>query len=155
MDDMHELSVESLSALCSNLAKACSKQLRTEEASLFDQLASYYKSKSKLPEGKQFTDYSALVLKELNKDYAEISQQAAADGDRGSLRALTWGEKVSKILKSLLDRYEKQKDSLLENTNVFVCEICGFIYIGNLPPEICPICKVPGFKMMKIQKVSV
>jgi len=68
---------------------------------------------------------------------------------------LVWGEKVSKLLKSLLVRYEKQKQGLLENTSVWVCEICGFVYVGERPPEICPICKVPGFKIHAVQKEAV
>lgn len=155
MEDMQELSVEALSALCSNLAKDCTKQLRAEEAGLFDQLSSYYKSQSKTSEGKQFRDYSDLMLKDLNSGYGDATRLAKEEGDRGALRALVWGEKVTKILKSLLDRYERQQDTLLENTNVYVCEICGFVYVGNEPPEICPICKVPSFKLAKIQKESV
>lgn len=155
MEDMQELSVEALSVLCSNLAKACAKQLRTEEAGLFGQLSSYYKSQSKPSEEKLFKDYSDLVLKDLNSGYGDATRLAKEVGDRGALRALIWGEKVTKILKSLLDRYEKQNDALLENTNVYVCEICGFVYVGNEPPEICPICKVPSFKLAKIQKESV
>ena len=152
MEELRELTVEEGSALCSNLAKACSKQLRSEEADLFDQLAKYYRSQSSEKTGKSFSDLMSLIQHDLESGYSDTNHQAAIDKDRGTMRALTWGEKVSKILKSLLDRYEKQKDALLENTNIYVCEICGFIYIGDVPPEICPICKVPGFKMQKVQR---
>ena len=40
---------------------------------------------------------------------------------------------------------------LLKNKNVFVCEICGYIHIGDEAPDICPICKVPKFKFSKIE----
>ena len=68
------------------------------------------------------------------------------------MRSLVWGEKVSKLLKGLLVRYEKQKNGLFENNNVYVCEICGFVYVGDTKPKICPICKVPSFKIHPIQK---
>ncbi|MGB4659930.1 MAG: rubredoxin, partial [Mobilitalea sp.] len=84
--------------------------------------------------------------------YNNSNQIASGASDRGALRALTWGEKVTKILASLLGRYEKQKDSLLENTNIYVCEICGFVYIGDIAPEICPVCKVPSLKIVQIQR---
>jgi len=71
--------------------------------------------------------------------------------DRGALRALVWSEKVTRILKSLLIRYQQEGESMLENTNVYVCTICGFIYIGDTPPEICPVCKVPSWKFEKIE----
>ncbi len=32
------------------------------------------------------------------------------------------------------------------------CEICGFVYIGDIPPDICPVCKVPSFKITPVQK---
>ena len=27
--------------------------------------------------------------------------------------------------------------------NVYVCEICGFAYVGDDAPDICPVCKAP------------
>jgi rubrerythrin len=62
------------------------------------------------------------------------------------------GEKVSKLLKSLLDRQEKQKDGLLENTKVFVCEICGFVTVADAPPQICPICKAPRSRFSEVKR---
>ena len=41
---------------------------------------------------------------------------------------------------------------MAENTNVFVCTICGFIYIGDNPPQLCPVCKVPSWKFEKIEE---
>ncbi len=26
----------------------------------------------------------------------------------------------------------------------FVCPVCGYVHIGDAPPEFCPVCKVPG-----------
>lgn len=153
-EDMRELSCGELSALCSNLSKGCEKQYRPEEAGIFAQLAEYYKSKSKPADASQFEVLSDLIQKDL-ESYANANSISAVQADRGALRALVWGEKVTRILSSLLSRYEKQKDTLLENTNVYVCEICGFIYIGNEPPEICPVCKVASMKIRKIEKEAV
>ena len=97
---------------------------------------------------------SELIQKDI-ESYATANSISAVQADRGALRALVWGEKVTRILSSLLSRYEKQKDALLENTNVYVCEICGFVYIGDEPPEICPVCKVPSMKIKKIEKEAV
>jgi rubrerythrin len=44
---------------------------------------------------------------------------------------------------------------MLENTNVYVCEICGFIYVGDTPPEICPVCKVPSLKLRRVEKEAI
>lgn len=150
-EDVHPLSYGELSALCSNLSKGCEKQYRLEEAGLYAQLAEYYKSKSKPVDESKFEALSALIQEDLGR-YVTANSVSAAQADRGALRALVWSEKVTRILSSLLSRYEKQKDALIENTNVYVCEICGFIYVGDESPEICPVCKVPSLKIKMIDK---
>jgi rubrerythrin len=154
-DDMRQLSAEELGALCSNLQKACTKQLRSEEAALFAVLASYY---DKQRTTKADCDYNALldaINKDLSEGFKDASKAAEDANDRGAKRALVWGEKASKLLQALMMRYEKQGSALLENTNVWVCEICGFVYVGDTPPSVCPICKVPSFKIHPIQKEAV
>jgi len=150
--ELRELSVGELSALCSNLAKGCEKQYRTEESGLFSELAEYYGSKVEKEDARKFEDLMELVQQDLNTRYSAANPVASEQADRGALRALAWGEKVTTILSSLIRRYEKQKDAFIENTNVYVCEICGFVYIGDEPPEICPVCKVPRLKIQQIQR---
>lgn len=150
-----ELSVGELAAICTNLAKGCEKQYRAEEAELFSQLAAYYESRIPKGEAGDFTQLLALIEQELSSEYPAAKEAAAANRDRGSLRALVWGEKVSRILTSLLGKFEKQGGAMLDGTNVYVCEICGFVYIGNEPPEICPVCKVPSLKISMIAKEAV
>ena len=154
-EPLRELSVGELAALCTNLAKGCEKQYRAEEAELFSQLAAYYESRIPTREPKDFSQLLAMIEQELKDEYPTARGEAAANQDRGSLRALTWGEKVSRILVSLLGKQEKQGDAMLDGTNVYVCEICGFVYLGNEPPEICPVCKVPSLKISMIAKEAV
>ena len=150
-EDMRELSFGELSALCSNLSKGCEKQYRMEESGLFAELAEYYDTKSEPVEGIGFEGLAELINKDL-ESYENANNIPGMGNDRGALRALVWGEKVTRILSSLLNRYESNKDELLENTNIYVCEICGFIYIGDEAPEICPVCKVPKMKIRKIER---
>ena len=91
------------------------------------------------------------IEKDLEENFPSANEAAAGDKDRGAMRALVWSEKVTRILKSLLSRYEKEGDAMLENTGVYVCTICGFVFIGDNPPEICPVCKVPGWKFEKME----
>ena len=154
-DVMKELSPLELSALCSNLAKACANQTRSEEAEHFTKLANFYAKNATPVQNKGFSDLEALIMEDLSTGYPEVSKLAKAEGDRGGLRAAVWGDKVSKLLKSLLSRYEKQKDALLENTEVWVCEVCGFIFVGDLVPAICPICKAPSSRIMLVKKEAV
>ncbi|MEG1753613.1 MAG: rubredoxin, partial [Christensenella sp.] len=37
-------------------------------------------------------------------------------------------------------------------TSVYVCDICGFIYVGDALPQICPVCKVPNMKILKVER---
>ncbi|MGI5902217.1 MAG: rubredoxin-like domain-containing protein [Desulfitobacteriia bacterium] len=29
--------------------------------------------------------------------------------------------------------------------------MCGFVYIGDKLPEVCPVCKVPNWKFEKVE----
>ena len=129
--DMKTLTAVETSALCSNLAKGCEKQYQPEQAAAFRKLADWFSSRS--------------------GEAAEPSFDAARrNGDRGAPRSLTWSEKVTRILRSLIARYLEEGDAMLDNTGVYVCTICGFVYVGNELPEVCPVCKVPQRKFERI-----
>ena len=147
-----ELNFIELSALCSNLAKGCEKQYLIQEAELFLELASYFKRLTTPVLEDRLTDLLPLIEEDLSKSYPPAFHVAEQFQDRGALRALTWSEKVTRILSSLLNRYLEQGDALLSHTNIYVCEICGFIYLGEAPPDICPICKVPNQKIALVFK---
>lgn len=151
-DEMRELSFGELSALCSNLAKGCEKQQRSAEAALFQELADYYQAGTAPGQVAALTDLLALIGQDLNEAYPAANAIAMREGDRGAQRALLWGEKVTRMLGSLLKRYESQQDKLLAQTNVFVCEACGFVFIGDEAPDVCPVCKVPKFRLEQIQR---
>lgn len=145
-----KLSYGAMYALCTNLARGCEKQYRNEESALWTELAEYYSSIARDVEGDidaltKLAQYDAESVYPLIKDLAQQKQ------DRGALRALVWSEKVTAILLSLYARYKKEGDSLLKDTKIYVCEICGYVHIGNEPPEICPICKVPKLKIHEIR----
>ncbi|MEG0898209.1 MAG: rubredoxin [Oscillospiraceae bacterium] len=151
-EEMREMSFSELSILCSNLAKGCEKQYLAEESQLFTTLADYYNSKVAPSAETDIETLINLINKNLEENYPMTNGLAKDNSDRGSLRALVWSEKVTRMLSSLLIRYKNEGESFLENTNVFVCDICGFIYVGDEAPDICPVCKVPKFKILKLQR---
>ena len=55
------------------------------------------------------------------------------------------------MLLSLVSRYLREGEAMLEGTDVWVCPTCGFVYIGSEAPELCPVCKVPAWKFEKIE----
>lgn len=150
-DDMRGLSALQISALCGNLARGCEKQYKAEEATQFSKLADYFKSTATTTSEPSTGKLLELVEKDLNEGIPVASEIALQFSDRGALRALVWSEKVSKILKSLLARYERDGDAMLENTSVYVCVICGFVYVGDTPPALCPVCKAPSWKLERIE----
>lgn len=149
--DMKELTALEVSAICSNLARGCEKQYKKDEAAMFTELADYYKGCAPSSKDMDFDDLLKLVEKDLEEGFPIANAAATESKDRGAMRALVWSEKVTKILKSLLNRYQKEGSQMFENTKVYVCTICGFIYIGDVLPEVCPICKVPNWKFEKIE----
>ncbi len=148
-DNFEELSYQALSSVCSNLARGCEKQYLEQEAEMYRTLANYFSKLSKPEKQANFDNLVNLVMTDLNENYPKANKIASED--RGALRALTWSEKVSNMLKSLLTRYQNEGEKMLDHTNVWICTICGFIYIGENPPTICPVCKVQSNKFVKIE----
>ena len=143
------LSAMETAAVCSNLARGCEKQYLPEAAGLFAQLAAFFTSAAPKTEPAGFGPLAAGVLSDMESALPAAKAQAEANADRGALRALTWADKVTRIQKSLLNRYEKQGEALYQNQNVYVCTICGFIAVGDAPPALCPVCKAPDWKFEK------
>lgn len=152
ISDSKELSYADMSVLLSNLSKGFSKQYLSEESDLCSQLSNYYNSKIELDKDKGFDDIYDLINNDLSEGFINANKIALNNMDRGALRALLWGEKVSKLIRSLLQRYKKSQNSIIKDTSIHVCEICGFIYVGDKLPDVCPVCKVPNFKLAKIQR---
>lgn len=152
-DEMREMTDGELAAVFSNLARGCEKQYKSEEAKLCSELADYYTSKVKLPQNTDFTVLLGKINENLADEFVTAKNDEENASDRGAKRVLTWSEKVTRITASLLARYEKEGNAMLENTKVWVCDICGFIYIGDVPPAVCPICKVPSFKILEVARV--
>lgn len=150
--DLKKLSAGELSALCSNLARGCEKQYKDAEAALFRQLADFFASAVPPVPDADMALLAEQLQSDLGEGYPALRSAAVADGDRGTQRICVWGEKVTSILKSLIARYQKEGDALLQDTQVWVCTVCGFVYIGDTPPELCPVCKVPAWKFEKIER---
>ena len=148
--NLKQLSPGQLAALCTNLARGCEKQYKEEESKLFAELAAYFTAAVPPAE-----DASVEALaKQLQDEIGSYpGTRAAADivRDRGAARALVWGEKVSRMLSSLVGRYLEEGEAMLEGTEIWICTACGFVYIGETPPELCPVCKVPSWKFEKIE----
>ncbi len=145
-----KLSAGQLAALCSNLARGCEKQYKAGEAALFRELAEYFTSAVAPVEDATVEKISGMLKKDI-ADYSVLRATADAAGDRGAARVCVWGEKVTRMLSSLVDRYLREGEKMLEDTDIWVCTVCGFVYVGKQPPELCPVCKVPAWKFEKTE----
>lgn len=150
-DDMRKLSVGELSAVCSNLARGCEKQYKQEESELFTKLAKYFADITPAENSAEAAEIAKLLQKDLTEGYENAKSTAGEKRDRGALRVCAWGEKVTRILNTLVQKYEKEGEAFLENTEVWVCTVCGFVFVGDRAPELCPVCKVPSWKFEKIE----
>lgn len=146
-----ELSAMEISIICSNLARGCEKQYMDEEAGLFSELAGYFRTNAKAEQEPDFDSLLKLVQRDLETGYPYANAISSKKPDRGAQRALVWSEKVTRMLNSLLKRYVEEGDEMLEHSGVYICTICGFVYVGDSAPELCPVCKVPNWKFEKIE----
>lgn len=148
--DIVELTPGQLAALCSNLARGCEKQYKSEEAGLFRQLADYFASITPAVNDASVESLAALLKSDVT-DYTYVRAAADDAGDRGAARICVWGEKVTRMLSSLANKYLSEGEQMLADTNVWVCTVCGFVYVGDNAPDLCPVCKVPSWKFEKIE----
>ncbi len=149
--EMTKLSLGQLAALCGNFARAEEKQYNTRASTLFARLERYFASVVPEVPDSDVEKLAAMLRKDIDL-YPELRAVADRNSDRGAARAIVWGEKVTRMLSSLVDRYLSEGEALLAETEVWVCTACGFIYIGQEPPAQCPVCKVPDWKFEKIDR---
>ncbi|NLY70338.1 MAG: rubredoxin [Clostridiales bacterium] len=149
--DEKELTPLEISALCTNIARGLEKQYKFEQSELFTKLAEYFKAATPAAKDPDFEKLASLVEEDLEVGFPNANTVAADVNDRGAKRALVWSEKVTRILNSILTRYKNEGDAMYENTDIYVCTICGFIYIGDTPSDICPVCKVANWKFEKVE----
>lgn len=148
-ENLRELTAAEIAYICSNLAKGAEKEYKFEEQKMFQELYEHYEKSIKPIEG-TFADISSLidVDNDLLNEALLISDKYQ---DRGAKRVLTWASKTTNIIKAILNNYERDGLDYLKNTKIWVCDICGFVFIGDIPPEVCPICKVPSLKILEVK----
>ena len=147
-----ELSPMEMSIICSNLARGCEKQYLFPQMEAFQKLADFFRSQVTPPAQATREDLLKLVEQDLEVGFLYGKDTAAAASDRGALRCQVWSERVTRMLQSLLTRYAAEGEAMLQNTGVWVCSVCGFVYVGDEPPQLCPVCKVPAWKFDRAER---
>lgn len=145
-------SLGELAAICSNLQRGCEKQYKDEEALLLKTLSDVLTAHVENEDNASVDVLEQLLQEDLSQHYPALHGYAKQVADRGTQRICVWGEKVTAILHSLLMRYRQDQGAFLKNTSVWVCSVCGFVFVGDEAPELCPVCKVPAWKFEKIER---
>ena len=148
--DVTKVSAGQMAALCSNLARGADKQYKQEISELYSELADYFTKITPPVDDLGVDKLAELMAKDVD-NYPGARAIADENKDRGAARAIVWGEKVTRMLQSLVEQYRKDGDKMLAGTDIWLCTACGFVYIGDNPPEKCPVCKVPDWKFEKIE----
>lgn len=149
--DAQKLSPGVLAAVFSNLARGCEKQYKPREQALLMEIADYFTAAAPQISGADERLVAEWVAGDLSERYPNVRAQATAAGDRGAQRICVWGEKVTRMAQVLLNRYEQEGEAFLAGNDVWVCTVCGFLYVGESAPKLCPVCKVPDWKFEKIE----
>ncbi len=149
--DMLKLSPGALAAVLSNLARGCEKQYKPKEQALFAQLADFFTAAAPTVEEADEKAIAQWIQKDLDETYPTVKATAVQHADRGTQRICVWGEKVTRMAQSLLAQYEREGEAFLAGKEVWVCTVCGFLYVGEKAPALCPVCKVPDWKFEKIE----
>ena len=155
----NELPADALSLAFSSLAQSAARQQRPNMAKLLSALAQSYQiqalnaSRQDTPVKDRTAELSSIQaqIQTQSQEYDPANAQAAALGERGVLRALLWGKKVTMIQNSLLNRLNRQGAGLFKDKqSVHVCEACGFVIVKEGAPDICPICKAPRERFVSL-----
>jgi len=85
---------------------------------------------------------------EFEKMYPQMIKEAEEEGNKGALRSFNFANAVEKVHANL---YQKALDNLGSNeeTDYYVCDICGYTAEGEAPDE-CPVCKAKKAMFKKI-----
>jgi len=70
-------------------------------------------------------------------NYPKISQLSVDSGKKKASEAFDQFSKVTKIHLKLLNEALNKNDD--ESTTYYVCQICGYIAVNEIPPK-CPVC---------------
>ena len=147
-DDLRELSNYEISLICSNLARGCEKQYLEEEKDLFRELSKYYEGLEEDKTG-SLDDVINMIDSDINS-FSKAVEVFSKYNDRGAKRVVNWANKSTNIMKVVIDTYKEKGIDYIKNTKIWVCDICGFVYIGDNPPKVCPVCKVPSLKILEV-----
>ena len=119
-----------------------------EEKDLFRELSRHYEELESAKTG-SLDDVIDMVSSDINS-FSKAMEVFSKYDDRGAKRVVNWASKSTNIMKVIIDTYKEKGIDYIKNTKIWVCDICGFIYVGDNPPKVCPVCRVPSVKILEV-----
>ena len=119
-----------------------------EEKDLFKELSKYYEELESDKTG-SLDDVINMVNSDINS-FSKAMEVFSKYDDRGAKRVVNWASKSTNIMKVIIDTYKEKGIDYIKNNKIWVCDICGFIYVGDNPPKVCPVCRVPSVKILEV-----
>jgi rubrerythrin len=85
---------------------------------------------------------------EFESMYPPMIRAAREEGNKAAERSFTYANEVEKVHAAL---YQKALDNLdaLEETEIYVCNVCGYTIEGEAPDE-CPVCRAKKKAFFKV-----
>ena len=123
--------------------KQIAKVFRAAAAAETIHAHAHFKAAGKLKTTKEnLQDAIAGEHYEFSDMYPEFIKDAKAEGtNKKAIRSFEYANEVEKVHHVLFTNAlaAAEKDADLEETEIWVCPICGITMEGN-PPDICPVC---------------
>ncbi len=72
-------------------------------------------------------------------------------GEKGAVRSIDYALSAEKIHAEMYsDAKEKAAQGEdIEEKDIYICPVCGYTYMGDDPPEKCPVCNAPRDMFVK------
>ena len=88
---------------------------------------------------------------EVEDMYPAYLQLARYFGEKGAENSFHFAIEAEKIhAKMYGEAREKLKEGGdMEEKSIYICPVCGYTYMGDEPPERCPVCGVSADKFVK------
>lgn len=94
-----------------------------------------------------------LVAEDLNREAGYMIPQSG--NAKAFLESLLDDETVPQdVVKHLLETLNFNEESSKQDKKTITkwrCSVCGYIHEGDTPPQICPVCKQPKEKFVKVE----
>ncbi len=80
--------------------------------------------------------------------YLELAKYFGEKGAEMSFHYAIEAEKIhAKLYGEAKERAENKED--MEEKSIYICPVCGYTYVGENPPEKCPVCNAPREKFVR------